>query len=267
MRYYVVADVHGFYEELQASLKEKGFYEDKEPHKLIICGDLLDRGSEALKVQEFIFELLKKDEIILIRGNHEDLFLDLVDNAEKWLTTWDIYSIHHYRNGTIDAALQLTKEDLLSSVMNPLEFKSKAMNTPFYKIIIPAMKNYFETKNYIFVHGWIPCMVIGHGTSTKDTFIYQENWRKQGKEQWDKARWINGMAAASHGVKEANKTIVCGHWHCSYGHSVLEGKGTEFGVDALFLPYYADGIIALDACTAYSRKVNCIVLDDEPLEK
>ena len=48
---------------------------------------------------------------------------------------------------------------------------------------------------------------------------------------------------------------------------VLEGKGTEFDADALFLPYYADGIIALDACTAYSRKINCIVLDDEPLEK
>ena len=28
MRFYVVADVHGFYSELQAALTEKGFYED-----------------------------------------------------------------------------------------------------------------------------------------------------------------------------------------------------------------------------------------------
>ncbi len=54
---------------------EKGFYADKEPHKLVVCGDLLDLGSEALKVQEFILELLKNDDVILIRDNHEDQFL------------------------------------------------------------------------------------------------------------------------------------------------------------------------------------------------
>ena len=86
MRYYVVADVHGFYSELQAALTEKGFYEDKEPHKLVVSGDLLDRGGEALKVQEFILELLKKGKVILIRGNHEDLFLDIIDNAENYIT-------------------------------------------------------------------------------------------------------------------------------------------------------------------------------------
>ena len=194
MRYYVVADVHGFYSELQAALTEKKFYEDKEPHKLVVCGDLLDRGGEALKVQEFILELLKKGKVILIRGNHEDLFLDLIDNAEKWMTKADIYSTHHWRNGTIDAALQLTGKDLLTSVLYPEGFELKAKNTPFYKTIIPAMKDYYETKNYIFVHGWIPCRVMGRGTGTKDTYIYEENWREQGEEQWDEARWLNGMA-------------------------------------------------------------------------
>lgn len=86
MRYYVVTDVHGFYSELQVALMEKGFYEDKEPHKLVVCGDLLDRGGEALKVQAFILELSKKDEVIIISGNHEDLFVDLIDNIDKWLT-------------------------------------------------------------------------------------------------------------------------------------------------------------------------------------
>ena len=50
-------------------------------------------------------------------------------------------------------------------------------------------------------------------------------------------------------VSEAGKTIVCGHWHSSYGHSKFEGKRTEFGKDADFIPYAALGIIALDACT------------------
>ena len=58
------------------------------------------------------------------------------------------------------------------------------------------------------------------------------------------------------------KTIVCGHWHTSYGHCKYEGKGSEFGRDADFSPYYAPGIIALDACTARSGQVNVITLDD-----
>ena len=50
MKYYVVSDVHGFYTELQEALKEKGFFEDTVEHKLISCGDLFDRGREALKL-------------------------------------------------------------------------------------------------------------------------------------------------------------------------------------------------------------------------
>ena len=73
MRYYVTADVHGFFSELKAALNNAGFFEDKEPHKLIICGDLFDRGNEAVQLQKFILDLMERDEVILIRGNHEDL--------------------------------------------------------------------------------------------------------------------------------------------------------------------------------------------------
>lgn len=65
---------------------------------------------------------------------------------------------------------------------------------------------------------------------------------------------------------QADKTVVCGHWHASYGHARLEKKCSEFGPDADFSPYYGSGIIALDACTAHSRKVNVLVLEDEELQ-
>lgn len=70
------------------------------------------------------------------------------------------------------------------------------------------------------------------------------------------------MEAAHCGVTEPGKAIVCGHWHCSFGHSHYEGKGGEFDNAPDFTPYYGNGIIALDACTVLSRKVNCIVIDD-----
>ena len=58
------------------------------------------------------------------------------------------------------------------------------------------------------------------------------------------------------------KTIVCGHWHCSFGHCHYKGDGGEFDHSPNFNPYYDEGIIALDACTSTSGKVNCIVIEE-----
>ena len=88
------------------------------------------------------------------------------------------------------------------------------------------------------------------------------DWRNADAALWSKARWINGMAAAHAGITETGKTIVCGHWRCSFGHAKYEGKGGEFDNDPDFSPYCAKGILAIDACTAVSGKVNCIVIDD-----
>ena len=91
------------------ALQEKGFFNDSEPHKLIVCGDLFDRGKEALKLQDFILDLMKKDEVILVRGNHEDLMLDFIDELRNSTGT-DILFSHHASNGTISTATQLVKK-------------------------------------------------------------------------------------------------------------------------------------------------------------
>lgn len=258
MKYYVVADVHGFYTELITALKEKGFFEDKEPRKLVVCGDLFDRGTEALRLQKFIVDLLDKDEVVLIRGNHEDLVLEYVRHIYRWMTP-EVLDTHHYRNGTVETTLQLTGMDLKQAYDFPEKCYKKMQETPFFQRIIPAMVDYFETKRYVFTHGWIPCEAVGFRPST---YKYKKNWRAADKSAWELARWYNGMAAAQQGVIEPCKTIVCGHWNCSYGHAVIEGKGTERGDKADFSPYYGKGIIAIDGCTVCSKKVNCIVIED-----
>ena len=260
MRYYVVADVHGFYTELIAALTEKGFFEDEEPRKLVVCGDLFDRGSEPKELQKFIIDLLDKDEVILIRGNHEDLAIELVRNIHKWMAPTILFT-HHWRNGTVDTILKLSGMTLTEANNNPSKCAEDLENTPFFKRIIPAMVDYFETNNYIFVHGWIPCDALGYGGKA-DTFYYKDNWREVDTTEWNYARWYNGIEAARQGVIEPNKTIVCGHWHTSYGHAKIDGKGSEFGKDEDFSPYKANGVLAIDACTVVSGKVNVVVLED-----
>ena len=44
MKYYITADIHGFYTEFHKVQDEAGYFTDPEPHKLIILGDIFDRG-------------------------------------------------------------------------------------------------------------------------------------------------------------------------------------------------------------------------------
>lgn len=252
MRYYVTSDVHGYFTELKAALTENGFFEDTAPHKLVICGDLFDRGSEALALQDFILDLLAKDQVILIRGNHEDLTMELLYG---W-TQCSYMFLHHHTNRTIDTVCQLTRRSP-EEMYNDIEGTGRALlRTPYIQTIIPAMVDYFETEHYIFVHGWIPC------TDAEGQFTRIPDWRDAGSTLWGKARWVNGMEAADNGITEPEKTIICGHWHTSFGHSLYENDGGEFENNPNFAPYYAPGIIAIDACTAFSHEVNCILLED-----
>lgn len=255
MRYYVISDIHGYYDEMIEALNKAGYFEEKKPHKLIICGDLFDRGRQAKKLQEFILDLMKKDEVILIKGNHEDLMLDLLNG---WYCGSTLMH-HHYTNGTIDTVLQLTETEIRMLFEDMEAVGRKLLTSSLIQEIIPSMINYYETEHYIFVHGWIPCKEIkGNGKE----YSYLENWRNSEDKQWKNARWINGMEAASCGVTEEEKTIVCGHWHCSFGHSQYEHDGGEFDNNPNFSPYYGRGIIAIDGCTAFTRRVNCIVIED-----
>ncbi|MDD4291097.1 MAG: metallophosphoesterase [Clostridia bacterium] len=257
MRYYVVADIHSFYNPLINTLKEQGFFDDKGPHTLVVCGDLFDRGSDSCVIQDFISHLMEKNEIIVIRGNHEDLMLDMIK-------TWDAKSYffsQHIANGTVKTMMQLTNASEEDLRLHPKSVFDKLIATPYIKTFIPKMLDYFETEHYIFVHGWIPCRLF---RMNHTSFRYEklEDWRRAGRYDWDISRWTNGMDAAHNGIIEDNKTIVCGHWHCSFGHSRFEGNGSELGSDADYSPFYSKGIIAIDACTAMSNKINCVVIND-----
>lgn len=135
MKYYVTADVHGYFSELKVALTEQSFFEDRGPHKLIVCGDLYDRGTEALQLQAFILELLAKDQVILIRGNHEDLTMNLLNN---WHRRSYLQS-HHHTNGTIDTLCQLTGTSIRDLYTNAENVGRSFLQDPYIQKLIPSM--------------------------------------------------------------------------------------------------------------------------------
>ena len=249
MKYYVLSDIHGFCTLFQRTLGESGYFDDPGEKKILLLGDLFDRGEEAAELQNYILELMEEDRVILIKGNHEDLFQELVTSDRGRPLR------HHLQNGTYNTLEQLTGLSVGYSWSANMRLARAGRETPLYTTIIPAMLDYYETKSYVFTHAWIPCELWYGG------LVYDAEWRNADAAAWREARWTNPMDAVRT-AREANKTVVCGHFHCSYGHARYEKKGTEFGPDADFSPYVAPGIIALDACTAYSKRMNCIVLQD-----
>ena len=243
-KFFVVSDIHSFYTPLKKALDDSGFDSNNKDHWLVVCGDAFDRGDESFEVLRLLMGLERK---VLVRGNHDEL---LEECCKRRFPLW-----HDFNNGT-----KKTIDEIGGSGEGiPFDECCKITldETAAYRGLL---KNYFETKNYIFVHSWIP---------TTSQNKYDRNWRRATDRRWKKAMWPNPFYLAQDGLNKTGKTIVFGHWHCSLGHSLdAHGEIGEFEPRAIWEPYKNEqqGIIGIDRCTAHTGKVNVLVLEDEFLE-
>lgn len=257
---FIFSDAHAFYDQLMKALAEAGFDQDNRDHILVSCGDLCDRGLKAVETLNFINQFDDERKICII-GNHELIMEDLI--ARGYPAGYDGY------NGTVSTLRQLT------DIYGDDERAAAEMKYSYYWN--RYRRNWIwclELEDYILVHGWIP-VLPERMNDYRYYRSYDPKWRKTDERSWRKAVWINGMDAWSMGIREKGKTIICGHWHTSWGHAFLHDEGLEFpdekdpGSYALFTPFVDEGIIALDGCTAYSGLVNVwtMELEDEAWEK
>lgn len=268
MKYFVFSDVHGYYSILKKTLKKAGFDEKNENHMLISIGDNFDRGPENYKMFLFLKRMKKKNKIILIRGNHEDLFVDMM--LRNQIIDIDIH------NGTYDTLNEFYKLLLKENGMNAPkygfhEIYQKLKSKGFFKLIF-EMEDYYETENYIFTHGFIPVNMDGPKSYYSSNFEYNPNWRDLTKYDFKDSRWLNGiMMSMKFNISEPNKKIVVGHYHSSYGNvrkdmgpgfTEKEYRYNEFSKKEYFKPYEDENIIAIDAYTHYSKIINVLVIED-----
>lgn len=253
-KYFVASDIHSFFNIFYTELLDKGFEIDNPEHKLVVCGDLFDRGDQTVELFEFIKGLRGQDRLIYVRGNHESLLFDCM----REIMCGRIPSSHHIHNGTIKTICQFCGEN--EWIIYDPTWRKKICDVmqPVLDFIDENCVDYAEIGDYVFVHGWIPC--------------YQglDDFRNATAEDWERARWENGMEMwMNRHCREMGKIIVCGHWNCSWGWSHVRLERKEFPNKSRadwkksFEPFVDDGIIAIDACTAYSGLCNVIVLEDD----
>jgi len=86
MKTFVVGDIHGRSAQLAALLDV--LPHDKDSDTIVFLGDLIDRGPDAPGVVADVLELQRAnpERVIVIRGNHEQMMLDFVDDDSRlWL--------------------------------------------------------------------------------------------------------------------------------------------------------------------------------------
>lgn len=268
-KYFVCSDLHSFFTEFKEALVKNGFDIENKDHILVVCGDLFDRGQETLCLYNFV-RSLPDERFIYIRGNHEDL----LEECYEQLVNGQIVSSYHISNGTLGTIMDFCQADrrfekyvaynpdhlVRGDVMDKMPEVLEYIN---HKCV-----NYSEIGDFIFVHGWIPCICDDPNPyHARKHMTYKVGWRESSKGDWYEASWLNGMEAWHQGVREPGKTIICGHFHASWGWSHLKQKRQEFPNKSKkdwrksFEPFVDDGICAIDACTAYSGIVNIIVLE------
>lgn len=133
--FYAIGDVHGCFDHLQAALEKIDADIDAQTPvdpAVVFLGDYIDRGPASSEVLEFLMELClaEPDAAICLRGNHEQMLLDFIDDPIKqgprWLKfggaeTLESYGLESEFDMTSKEALYEACESLLDALPEGME--------------------------------------------------------------------------------------------------------------------------------------------------
>ena len=236
---FIVSDVHGHYSELLIELERVGFDADDENHIFVSCGDLFDRGKENVQVYEFVKSLQRK---ILIKGNHEDMLYRILTQGR--ITDSDVYNETDITVAQFLGEAAIEKSGLVDIITHAE--KSKEILT-----FIDSMLDYYEMGKYVFTHGWLPI------SFNERCPRVNESWRTACQSDWEDARWLEWHQLYDVGAIVEGKIIVCGHRPARLGRMFDDSREPD-----CCEPFYGDGIIAIDAGTVRSGRVNALVIEE-----
>lgn len=271
MKYFCISDIHAHYTEAFNALSDAGFDYDNDNHKLIVVGDITDRGPEALEVLEWLKELTDKDKAIVLKGNHDNFLIKFFKN-DNILFDWEnnglnttIDDLDHRTNSFQTYCLLFDKPFDYETFCEWQRVTSATIQKeyPWIRKWMESFPDYYETKNYIFTHGIIDCR--------GDNDWHSSNMSKYHYHGWAANRWVSPEDYL-YFTNKTNKHLVVGHLNASLMRYVFENKTTE-GYE--YKEYYPDNEIYynkdidtyfLDTCTIATKKVNVLVIEDEPLK-
>jgi len=170
MRTFVISDIHGCNEAFRRALKKVNL---KKTDKLILLGDLIDRGFDSKGVLDTVLLLIENNfNVVCLMGNHEQMLLKSIDD--------NLIKINWLKNGGKE-----TLSSFLTTSIEKIPLK--------YIDFIKSFKNYYIQDDFIFVHA-------GLNMTIENPFDDIENilWLRDQDKYYDK-NWLG------------NRIIIHGH--------------------------------------------------------
>ncbi|MEQ7038658.1 metallophosphoesterase family protein [Enterococcus hirae] len=178
---YAIGDVHGKYDLFKKLVNEF----DPLNHQLVLMGDLNDRGPNTKECFLLGMQLVKENNAIYLRGNHEEYFLQFLQSPEDWYEPY-------LRNGgkeTFDSLLHPGSTEEYSPTEIALMIRSRYGELIDFLCERPL---YYEWHNYLFVHAGVDLTKKDwHDTNPHDFIWIREPFHE--------------------GKNNTGKTIVFGH--------------------------------------------------------
>jgi diadenosine tetraphosphatase ApaH/serine/threonine PP2A family protein phosphatase len=205
---YAIGDIHGNLDLLER-LMEK-LQPDLARDRLVFMGDYLDRGPRPKGVVDYVLGLKSKappEQVVCLKGNHEAMFLNFLqgEDLELFLYNGGITTLRDYwGDGWAD----------LGELVLP----------PGHRRFFDELKLYYETRDYLFVHGGLKPGVPVAEQDEEDLL------------------WIRGDFIAS--MEDFGKKVIFGH--------------TPFRA-----PLLMPNKIGIDTGAAYGNRLTCLKLPQE----
>ena len=153
LRIYAVGDIHGNVDALRDVFAridaDRSTSNNKRPIQVFL-GDYVDRGPASREVLDLLISRKRTDEVLLLKGNHEAMFLEFFDNPsllQNWrqfgaLPTLASYGLRPSLNPTRDEQHELARE--LAERM-----------PPSHRQLMTAMPISFACGDFFFAHAGV----------------------------------------------------------------------------------------------------------------
>lgn len=214
---FVVSDIHGEYKKFKEILK----YWDSNRQQLILLGDLCDRGLQSYECFYLAKYLCDNYGAILIKGNHEDLFLNFLNKTED-------FKENYIKNGGLKTLESFGYSE--NNTFKDIVLDIKKNNDKLIEFLT-YLPNFYEWNDYIFVHAGVNLKI----NNWKDTSIRDFMWIRE-----DFHFTPNRL----------NKTIVFGHTETK-----ILNKNNKYDI------WINDNKIGIDGGAVYGGYLYGVILD------
>lgn len=167
----VISDIHGSFYTFQKLLKDINFNVEKD--KLIILGDMCDRGKNSKLVFDFCYKLQKQHKHhIVTLGNHEDMFLWATRTAKFDKKMAPKRIAHYFRNGGLTTLQNFYKE--ANEENATYYFRRFSIDYKYLWHWLRALPLRHEDENYYYVHAGVDFSKYFYDQTRRDLIWMRE---------------------------------------------------------------------------------------------